>query len=219
MNTTQPSMNPSFPRYLATLAAALLACTAVSADAAEITFMPDSAEVSISSQIAVDVDVQSPDDLISAYDFAVNWDAAILTLAGIDFGPSLGGPLDSIQDFTGVAGSVSVAETSLLTDLTGLQTGGDFRLFTLHFDPITPGISALSITSGAVSGYLFDTDGDPLSDVMPGSATITATPVPAPLLLVLSGLVLLANRAGRASARRIVRLSGKKGSGEKGGRS
>lgn len=197
MNTTHTSMNPSFHRYLATVAAALLACTAASAGAALITFTPATAKVSVGTQVAVDLEVQLPGDLISAFDFAVNWDAAILTLEGIDFGPSLGGPLDSIQDFTGVAGSVSVAETSLLTNLGGLQNGGDFRLFTLYFNPIGLGISALSITPGAVAGYLFDNAGDPLPDVVPGGATITATPVPAPLLLVLPGLVLLANRVGR----------------------
>lgn len=82
--------------------------------------------------------------IVAAYDLDVGYDNSKLNATGVTFGPNLGGPVDSLQDFNLMPGIVNVAEVSLLIDpnapdpeaaLTALQAGKDpLYLASINFD-------------------------------------------------------------------------------------
>jgi len=159
-------------------------------------FAPSAQTVNLGEQATVDINVTGlTGEFIGAYDFDVNWDSSLLSLASVDFGTSLGGPLDSFQDSLGFIGAVNVAELSLLFDLSGLQTGFDsFTLFSLTFDTLATGTSSLDFAP-SLAGFLVDDFGFELQTDASAIGSITieqqaAVPEPGvPALLALGLLV------------------------------
>ncbi len=116
-------------------------------------FNPNAQVVNLGDTARVDILFSDPaGSLVGAYDISVDYDNTILDLIDVTFGGSLGGPADSLQDFSTALGRVTVAESSFLFDLSALQDGlTDVPLFTLVFDTLVAGTSALTITDDLVS--------------------------------------------------------------------
>ncbi len=96
------------------------------------------------------LDATGVQEIISAFDFDVRYDPAILELAGATFGTELSsGTSSSLQDSASTPGVVDLAEVSLLSDvaLESVQPGS-FRLATLSFNAIKTGSSPLTFVSG-----------------------------------------------------------------------
>lgn len=169
---------------------------APSAFGLSIVFDPTSQNTNLGDQASVDVVLSQPGGMfVGAYDITVGYDATLLDLAGVDFGTGLGGLLDSFQDSISSAASVAVAETSFLFDLSGAQSGiDDFVLFTLVFDTLSLGTSALTLSNVIVgdnfgAALSFQTNNGALTVLEP----VVPTPVPAPdmLFLLLAGCAAL----------------------------
>ena len=176
-----------------------------------IDFVPNAQTVELGNQVSADVFVTPGiSDIISEFDMIVDWDDSLLSFAGIEFGTALGDPgfFEAFTDFADLGGGrLNVAELSLLFDFTGLQDGAPFTLFTLTFDTIGIGTSALGLT-GNIAGqpspfnYLGDFFGNPL-EAIPGTGAVTvidpvAVPEPATWLLFLAGmLAVVASRRER----------------------
>ena len=184
--------------------AALLFCMSVT-HATPINFEPGNSTVELGDQVSVDVTISPIGELIGAFDIAVNWDPNVLLLADVAFGSSLGDPDPlSFEALTGVSagsGSARVSEVSLLFDLTGLQSGSPFSLFTLVFDTTMIGTSALTFGDIIVGGAF----GLPLVNApQPGSGVVnvierTAVAEPGTFVLLGLGLALMfATRRTRA---------------------
>jgi hypothetical protein len=125
------------------------------AQAASISLVPSSGTVMVGDAVDVFVYVMGleadfdPNEIVSAYDLDVSYGGAV-NAVGLTFGTSLGGPLDSLQDFNFLAGAVDFAEVSFLADADLAQLQGDTVLLaTLIFQAVAPGTATLSFLSGA----------------------------------------------------------------------
>lgn len=166
------------------------------ANAITLDFDPTAPAVTSGNQVTVDIIASDlMGELIAVYDLDVNWDPAILSLASVDFDMFLGGPLDAIQLDTPMVGMVNTFELSFLlgADLAMLQDGvTPFRLFSLTFDTLMVGNSALSFNLFNMGDDLGaplqpDVSAQALVEVLAPSTTV---PLPATSLLLLSGLLL-----------------------------
>lgn len=184
----------------AILALALCLGAPGAAGALSIGFSPSGPTVPQGASVVADVIVSSPGGMrVGAYDLLVSFDAAVLGFAGVDFGAGLGGPLGSIQDVTPGASDVGIVEVSLLASPPQDGTSG-FALFTLRFDALAVGVSALEIVPGSApaSDFLADDLGIAIVPDAVGSGRVEVVAVPEPLPLVplgwLVGFVCLAAR-------------------------
>jgi hypothetical protein len=161
-------------------------------------FVPSAQTVNLGDQTTVDINVTGlSGEFVGAFDFDVNWDSSLLSLASVDFGTSLGGPVDSAQSNPltdssnptfGLAGTANVAEVSF-ADLSTLQTGTDpFSLFSLTFESLAAGTSSLAFSPGLFGGFLGDDLGFSLLTDASATGAITVDPIPAAVYLFLSGL-------------------------------
>jgi len=159
-----------------------------------LTFAPLNQTVNLGDTASVDVMVTGlTGEFVGSYDFNVSWDAALLSLDSLSFGDALDGPLDSLSGFVNGTGSVNAFEVSLglLSNQDGLS---DFRLFTLSFDTLAVGTSALNFIGGIIpTGLLGDELGELLpTEVIAGSITINegsvSVPEPGTLALFAIGL-------------------------------
>ena len=186
-----------------TATATLLLCMSATL-ATPITFEPTDSTVELGDQVSVAVMIAPIGELIGTFDIAVNWDPAILTLAAVTFGTSLGDPdpfaFETLTGVVGGGGTALISEVSLLLDLTGLQDGSAFDLFTLIFDTTAIGTSALTFGDLIIG----DAFGLPLVNApQPGSGVINvieriAIPVPGTFALFGLGLALLCATRTRA---------------------
>lgn len=161
------------------------------ANAASLVFVPDSQTVVIGNPVTVDIVVSNPEGtLVGAYDLFMNYGTRELTLTDVIFGGALGGSLNSFQESNeSPAGTINVAETSLLTDLSIVQTGSDdVLLFSLVFDTEELGTSDLNF--GTI--ILGDDGGQAITPDAVGTGSITVNPVPVPGAIWLLGSALLA---------------------------
>ena len=168
---------------------------------AVISFNPVSQSVLLGEQAIVSV--QSSDGYIGDYDFAVNFDPAILSLASVAFGTQLGAPANSIGGSVGAFGTVNVFEASFLS-LSGLQTaqaGMTATLFTLTFNTLAEGLSALSITPTTLGN---EEGADVLTDSRFNTGSIEVVqgitpgvPEPSTFLLIAPALIGIAIRLRR----------------------
>jgi hypothetical protein len=179
-------------------------------------FSPVNQTIDFGAQAVVEVRVAGlganspPNPIVGEYDFNVLYDASILGFAGIAFGTHLGGPGDSIQDSISSPGVLNAAELSLLanTALAGLQDSvAEFVLFTLTFNAIGEGVSALSFSGNIApsNDFLGDEQGNaiPSTSIQLGTGAIIVNPrpipEPAPLALLVLGIV---GMAGTRQCRR-----------------
>ena len=144
-----------------------------SADALTLAIRPVDQDVVQGQQVHVDViatDLNA--EIISTYDFVVTWDPAVLSLASVELDVFLGP--GSHQDYDVDAGSVNVAEIAV-SDVPPNQNGlGEFRLFSLTFDTIAAGTSALAMRGNMspTSGFALGRYAQPLV-TNPTTASIT----------------------------------------------
>ena len=202
------------PRLLGLLGSALLALVALPSRAITIAVHPSTQTVAMGSSLEVSLVVSDLGDgvapSLSSFDLDVTFDGGVLDFVGATFGdPVLGDQLDlggfgSASGATPGPGVVDLFEISLdlPDDLDDLQAGS-FALATLAFDAVGLGTSALGISIRVLG----DAAGDPLTAEAAGGS-VTSVPEPAPLLLVLSGMVALGRwrggrgrRVGRRAAR------------------
>ena len=188
-------------RWLRGVCAASLLCASGVSSAYTLSFDPanQSVGLSASATVAVRIGGVLPDGL-SAYDFNVTYDPAILSFSSAIDGLGLG--IAFGLGATPGTGSVTVSDFSLesIADLLALQSN-EFTLFSLVFDTAAAGTSALSldlVTLGDAAGNRVAPSG-----LGTGSITVTAVPEPSSLMLLLAAVL-----AGTAPACRRRRESG-----------
>jgi len=194
-------------KVMLTLAAALLALTAVQpgfaqAPPVDLIFDPTAQTVDLGNQATVDVIASGLSDgqFIGAFDVTVGYDDNILDIADVAFSNALGDPglFEALPGTTDLPGSINANNTSLLFDLSGVQSPpADLTLFSLTFNTIGLGTSPLSFDFGLFS----DDFGFSYSNGQFGTGAITVEgqviPEPGTWLLMASGLALLALRRKR----------------------
>jgi len=187
-------------KFLSLAMGLLVGLLALPASAVILSFNPGSPyTVNSGDTLSVDVMISSlGSQIVSAYDLDVGFDATLLNVTGVSFGPWLGDPLlvevfeDAFWDNSG--GLVDFAAVSLLSDsdLATLQgpAGGSFGLATLSFTAISAGTASLDFQWGAGN----DVKGARSQQIYPA-------PEPATVMLVGAGmLVLLGIRRSRNAA-------------------
>lgn len=155
-------------------------------------FSPVDQTVNLGDPVTVEVQVTELDPtspiIVGTYDFNVLYDPLMFSFTGIDFGTRLGGPVDSIQDWSDLTpGSLNVAEVSLLSgsDLAPLQASlAEFVLFSLNFNAIGEGTNSLSFSGNIAPGNDFLGDSTEQVNVIAlaptGTGSITVNPRAAP---------------------------------------
>ena len=164
---------------------------APTAQAFTLSIVPESSAATLGQPISFDVVASGLTNgaapSLATYDIDFKFNSAVLALTGTTFGTglSLNGE-DSFQEPTVSPGAVNLFELSFNTtaDLNALQTD-TFTLFTLTFDTIGTGTSALEL----FTNVLGDADGGALTaDVNNASVEVSAVPLPGAAFLLLSGL-------------------------------
>jgi len=185
---------------LATLLQAWLPGQAV---AGMISFTPASQTVELGQRIALTIQVSDvlPAGL-GAYDFTLRFDPAVLGFASVNDAGNLGMAIGLAA--TDVGGGVLLSDFSfeLPADLLALQAPS-FDLFTIYFDAIGIGTSALLIENLST----FDVDGNAMSYAASRASVTVAPPTtrlpePASLGLVLLALLAMGWHAGPSRQRR-----------------
>jgi len=168
------------------------------AHSAHIEIQPGTTSANAGDLISLDLVISGlgnyvPDSL-GAFDISVGFDATALSFTGYSLGGFLGNIalLEAIDASTGnvVSGAANVAEVSLLSalDLDTLQPGA-FTLATLNFTVINLAAGAATQLSVLLDdAVLADGSGSRLSATASGPASIQSVPVPATLLLLITGL-------------------------------
>ncbi len=163
-----------------------------------LSFTPNTQTVLLSGQASVNIVATNlQNEYIGAFDFDVSWDNSILSLASASFGNALGGGSLSLQSEStnNSLGTSSLAESSLLSSLTSLQTGTtNIILATLVFDALNVGQSVLSLTGNiAGGGFLGNENGNLLAaSANTGLINVVSTSIPEPETLFLVGVGFLA---------------------------
>jgi len=167
--------------------------------AAVVSFSPSSQNVALGDSVSVDLRISGlGDDILSAFDLDISFDASILDFQSFTFGTGLDtfglGTLNDAADFGG--GLVNVFELSfdLDADLEFFQPN-DFVLGTFNFDTLSYGTSALDISVIGLAGAL----GLPL-DAELRSGSVSVVPVPAAIWLFGTGLIGLIGFSKRRKA-------------------
>lgn len=180
-------------KFAKTLFAVVALCGATSgAHALMIDFAPNDQVVGLSEQVSVDIIVSDfGGEFVGGFDFNVSWDDTILGFVDIAFDSYLDGPGLSFQDSILLSGSeINVAEVSF-GPLFNQDGFADIVLFTLTFDTLATGISALDLTGnlGLGADFLVDDLGNILGvDIGNGSIEVVTAQVPEPSSLALFGL-------------------------------
>ncbi len=185
-------------RWLNTLAlaTALQAWLPGAAGAAVISMTPATQTVGLGAQVALTVQVS---DVLPAglggYDFTLRFDPAVLGFARVQDAQHLGAAIGLAANDVGGGVLLSDFSFELTSDLLALQAPA-FDLFTIYFDALGVGTSALDIDALST----FDADGNAVAYNAVG-ASVTVAPrgiqLPEPASLALVMLALLAMRYAR----------------------
>jgi hypothetical protein len=169
--------------------------------ATSITFSPSTVNVGVGSSSSVDILVSNRGGVtIGGFGFDVLFNSADISVTSVNYGTDLGNPTDSSQTIVStdlsVSGDASLLDLSLLStsSLSALQTTDSFLLARINFTGKTPSISSLQFSNLDFT----DAAGNVLS-VTPAGGTVdvlasTAVPEPGTMLLMGSGLMLVARR-------------------------
>lgn len=133
---------------------------------------------------------------IGAFDFDLFFDDSVLAFTGVDFGPFLGGPDDSIQDAGATGGVVDFAEVSLLFPnflLQDLQPDS-FVLATVNFESLL--LEETTTTVGISQALVSDGDGATVAVDPIANADLLASAIPEVSGAHVYGLGLLVVGAG-----------------------
>lgn len=187
------------PKIMMSLASLfLLAFTATSHAAIIVSIAPASltSGSSLPIEVALNIAGLGNGTALGAYDVNVNFDPALLSFQGAQFGdPTLGDQLDlahlglsSPLALPGT-GTVNLIETSLdLASVLATQQASAFTLATLSFTSLGLGNTPITITVNSLA------DANSLAldaTAQSGNVTVAAVPLPLPFLLMLSGLGML----------------------------
>lgn len=158
-------------------------------------FSPNTQTVLLPGQASVDIMATGlNNEYIGGFDFIVDWDTSILSLASVSFGSSLGFFPFQAEITDNALGTSNLAELSF-EDVTLFQTGiTDFILATLVFDTLSVGLSALNLTENILGGgFLSDETGFGAlaATANTGYINVISTAVPEPGTLLLMGIGLL----------------------------
>ena len=165
---------------------------AVPAHAISIDLVPSQATFNAGDIVTVDVVISGSTangpPSVGTFDLDVAYDSGLLGALGVAFGLLLGDPglFEALTDFNLLAGTVDLAELSLLTpaELDALQPD-TFALATLTFIALAPGEASFEFTQVIVD--------DAFGNLLIGNKV----PEPATPALLLGALVLLAARTFR----------------------
>src|SRR5215471_11371444 len=184
------------------IAGAFVILTTRPATAITISFQPTATTLVMGDSTAVDViAARAAGEIVSAFDFDLQYDPSIIRATGLSFGNFLGAPtnFEALTDSRlTTAGLADFAEVSLLTDLslTGIQSASSqFTLATISFDAVGPGTSLLQFINVGVGGNDIKGANDTVlpPTLQTGSVTVAATvPEPSPFLLLGIGLLWMA---------------------------
>ncbi len=163
------------------------------ASALTIGFSPAAQTVELGGAVSVDIVVSDlGDEIVSAYDLDVTYDASILSATGVTFGFFLGDESwwEVFNDSdTSVPGVVDLAQLSLLPDAElALMQPDSFTLATLEFQMIAAETSSLNFTFDAFN----DIKGlnAAVLDVDAGSGSVSAIPEPGAALVFGLGVLI-----------------------------
>lgn len=175
---------------------------AKSVSAITIDVVPNSQTVQTGDAFAVDVVVSglsAANEIVSAYDLNIGYDASILNATAVSFGAyldDLAFPGLSFQDAVLTnPGSINIAEVSLLSDAElALQQPDSFTIATLSFKALMAGVSPIAFAADPVYGIdVKGTNANILSlDVSNGTVTVKpgiSVPEPNTLALMLIAFV------------------------------
>lgn len=206
---------------IVSLGAALLSAPA---QAVLISFDPVTSTVFEGGTVDVGIRVSGledgQDEIVSAFDLDVLFDAAIVMATGFTFGAELGSDLDSFFDHVfdnnvATGGLADLWQVSLLSsELLAATQGASVLLGQLHFAAVGVGQSSLAFGEDPLFGRNV-VGRDPFSSLPVtaalGAVTVLARPVnvPEPATLALLGpalLALFAARRRRGASQRSIRL-------------
>jgi hypothetical protein len=147
----------------------------------ELSIVPEESSVQVGDTITADVSLSGlANQFVGAYDFTIDFDPSVLSVANVSFGPYLDGPSESFQGTnTSVSSQIEANEVSF-GDLANQSGSGTLPFFSITFDTLAPGTSALTFDPVANAGILIsDQNGVQFTDfvVIDGSVSVTPSSV------------------------------------------